>query len=78
MICFKGLLIGFGAVLLGCLVTPIALAIWAGWKSQGGAAVVSFSPMGLASHLAHSSGFWIFIIVLFSAGFVLSIFFPKR
>jgi hypothetical protein len=78
MIYFKGALLGFGVVLLGCLVTPIALMIWAGWKSPGGAETVSFSPMGLVSHLGHSSGFWIFIIGLFSAGFVLSVFFPKR
>ncbi len=78
MIYFKGVLIGFGTVLLGFLVTPIALTIWASWKSQGGAATVSFSPMGLAYHLAHSLGFWIFSIVLFTAGFVPSVFFPKR
>jgi hypothetical protein len=78
MIYFKGVLIGFGTVLLGCLVTPIALMIWASWKPQGGAATVSFSPMGLANHLAHSLGFWVFIIVLFTAGFVSSVLFPKR
>jgi len=78
MIYFKGVLIGFGTVLLGCLVTPIALMIWAGRKSQSGAATVSFSPMGLVNHFAHSVSFWIFIIVLFTAGFVPSVFFPKR
>jgi hypothetical protein len=78
MIYFKGVLIGVGTVLLGCLVTPIALMIWASWKSQGGAATVSFSPMGLVYHLAHSLGFWIFIIVLFTAGFVTSAFLRKR
>jgi hypothetical protein len=78
MIYVKAVLIGFGAVLLGCLVTPIALTIWASWKSQGGAATVSFSPMGLANHLAHSLGFWAFIIVLFIAGFVPSVVFRKR
>jgi hypothetical protein len=78
MIYVKGVLIGFGIVLLGCLVTPIALIIWASWKSQGGGATVSFSPMGLVNHLAHSLGFWILIVVLFTAGFVPSVFFPKR
>ncbi len=67
MIYIRGLLIGFGTVLLG---TPIALIISAIRKSRGGAATVSFSPMGLASHLAHSLGFWVLIIVLFAAGFV--------
>ena len=78
MIYFKGVLIGFGIVLLGCLVTSIALILWASWKSQGGAATVSFSPMGLVNHLAHSLGFWAFTVVLFTAGFVTSVFFPKR
>jgi len=78
MIYFKGVLVGFCAVLLGCLATPIALMICASWKSQGGAATVSFSQMGLAHHLAHSLGFWVFIIVLFTAGFVSFVFFPKR
>jgi hypothetical protein len=78
MIYFKGVLIGFGTVLLGCLVAPIALMISASWKSQGGAATVSYSPMGLTHHLAHSLGFWVFIIVLFTAGFARSVFFPKR
>jgi hypothetical protein len=66
MIYLKGVLIGFGVALLG---TPIALMIWAIGKSQG-RATVSFSPMGLAHHLAHSLVFWVFIVVLFTAGFV--------
>jgi hypothetical protein len=74
MIYFKGELIGLGTALLG---TPIALMIWAIWKSQGGP-TVSFSPMGLAHHLAHSLVFWVFIVVLFTAGFVPSIFVLKR
>ncbi len=78
MIYFKGVLVGFGTVLLGCLVAPIALMIWASRKSPGGGTTVSFSPMGLANHVAHSSGSWIFIIVLFAAGFVPSVFLPKR
>lgn len=75
MIYFKGVLIGFGTVLLGA---PIGLMIWAIWKSQGGAATVSFSPMGVAKHLAHSLGFWVLTMVLFTAGFVPSVFFLKR
>jgi hypothetical protein len=78
MIHFNGVLIGFCTVLLGCLVTPIALMIWASSKSQGEAATVSFSPMGLAQHLAHSLGFWLFIVVLFTASFVTSVFFSKK
>lgn len=74
---FKAVLLGIGAVLLGCLVAPIALVILGSWKSPKGTAV-SFSPMGLASQLAHSSGFWVFILVLFAAGFEPSVLFPKR
>ena len=75
MIYFKGVLIGFGIVLLGCLIAPVAFLIWGALKSQG---TFSFSPMGLANHLAHSLGFWVFIIVLFTAGFVTSVFSPRR
>jgi hypothetical protein len=75
MIYFKGVLIGFGTVLLA---TPIALMIWVILKSQGGPAPVSFSPMGLENHLAHSLGFWVLTIVLFAAGFVPSVIFLKR
>jgi hypothetical protein len=78
MIYVKGVLIGFGTVLLGCLVMPIALMIWASWNSQGGGTTVSFSPLGLVNHLAHSLGFWMFFIVLFTVGFVPSVFFRKR
>ena len=78
MIYFKNVLVGFGTVLLGCLVAPIALMIWASWKSSGGGTTVSFSLMGLANHLAHSLGSWVFIVVLFTAGFVPSVFFAKR
>jgi hypothetical protein len=74
MIYFKGVLIGFGTVLLG---TPVALLVWAVSNSQR-RTTVSFSPMGLASHLEHSLGFWVLIVVLFTAGFALSAFFPKR
>ena len=78
MIYIKGVLIGFGTVLLGCLIAPITVMIWLSWKSQGGAATVSFSPLGLAYHLAHSLRFWVFIVVLFTAGVVPSVFLPKR
>jgi hypothetical protein len=66
------MLIGFGTVLLG---TPIALMAWTIWKSHG--AAVSFSPMGLTNHLAHSFSFWVLIVVLFIAGFVPSVFSRK-
>ena len=74
MIYFKSVLIGLGTVLLGCLVVPIAILVWASWKSQGEAALVSFSPI----RLAHSFGFWVLISMLFAAGFVPSVFFLKR
>lgn len=73
MIYFRGVFIGLAAVLVG---TPIALIIWALLRSQR--ATVSFSPMGLATHLAHSVGFWVLIIVLFIAGFVTSVFFRRE
>jgi hypothetical protein len=78
MIYFKGVLIGFGTVLLGCLVAPVALMMWASWKSAGGGTTVSFSPLGLTNHLAHSLGFWVFIMVLFTVGFIPSVFWSKR
>jgi hypothetical protein len=78
MIYFKGVLIGIGAVLLGCLVAPVAWMIWAAGRSQDGAATISYSPMGLGEHLTHSPGFWVFIIALFATGFVPSVFFRKR
>jgi hypothetical protein len=75
MIYFKSLLVGLCAVLLGCVLAPIAMLVWASWVSQSGdGATVSFSPMGLL----HSLSFWIFIILLFLAGFVSSVFFLKR
>lgn len=64
-----------GTVLVG---SPIALIAWAIWRSRGGGGTVSFSPMGLANHLAHSLGFWILIIALFAGGFVPSVFLAKR
>jgi hypothetical protein len=78
MIYFKGVLIGLGTVLSGCLISPIVWMIWAHWNSQGAGTTVSFSPMGLVYHLAHSLGFWIFFFLLFTGGFVSSVFFAKR
>ena len=78
MIYFKGVLIGLGSVLLGCLAAPVGLMIWAGRNSAAGGTAVSFSPMGLANHLSHSLGFWICIIVLFTASFVRTVFVRKR
>jgi hypothetical protein len=72
MIYFKSVLVGLGTVLLGCVITPIAFMIWVSWKS--GQDTVSFSPIGLW----HSFGFWVFIIALFSAGFLPSVYFLKR
>src|SRR5947209_5628691 len=67
MMYFKSVLVGLGTVLSGCVVTPIAMMIWWTWKSNaankagpGEMQVVSFSPMGLENHLAHSLGFWVF------------------
>lgn len=78
MIYFKGVLIGIGTVLLGCLVAPVAWMIWAARRSQDEGATISYSPMGLENHLTHSPAFWVFIIALFAAGFVPSVFFRKR
>ena len=88
MMHFKSVLVGLGTVLLGCVVTPIAMMIWWIWKSStaneagpagpGERQAISFSPMGLENHLAHSLGFWVFIIALFSAGFLASVHFLKR
>ncbi len=60
----KAVFIGSGTVLLG---VPISFLIWAMWKSKSGAATVSYSPMGLTNHLAHSPGFWCLVIALFTA-----------
>lgn len=78
MIYLKGVLIGFGTALLGCLVAPVALLVWAVWKSPGGGTTVSFSPMGLTQHLADSLDFWAFIIALLIVGFVPSVVFSKK
>ena len=74
---FKSVLIGLGTVLVGCVVAPIALVIWANWiarRSGIGAASVGFSPI----QIMHSMEFWIFVIAMFIAGFLLSVWFLKR
>ena len=74
---FKSVLIGLGTVLVGCVVAPIALVIWASWmtrKSGIRAESIGFSPI----QIMHSMDFWIFIIVLFTAGFLLSVLLLKR
>lgn len=78
MIYVKAVLIGFGAVLLGCLVASFGMTFWSGLTLHGAAAQVSYSPRGLAQHLGHSLGFWTFLILLFAAGFVPSAFLRKR
>jgi hypothetical protein len=69
---FKAVLVGFASVLVGL---PIALVVWTLSRSQSGAATVSFSPLGLANHLA---GLGVLIIVLFAVGFVPFVFLKKR
>ena len=66
---FRGVLIGLVAVLLGCLVWLFGMMLWSGVGPQHAAGPVSFSPLGLAQHTAHSLGFWAFLVVLFVAGF---------
>lgn len=78
MIYLRAILFGLGTVLLGCLIAPVAFMIRSTWSPLEGATTMSFSPMGLASHLAHSLGFWIFIVVLFAAGFIPAVFLSKR
>jgi hypothetical protein len=77
MIYFKGLLIGFGIALSGCIVTMI----WEFWKAYKDAPVrpgpgetltVSISPLGVLSH------FWWFILALGVAGFLISVYLQKR
>lgn len=75
MIYFKGVLLGLCTVLLGM---PIALIVWSIARFKPGAATVSFSPLGLTNHLAHSFGMWLLILLLFAAGFVPFVFLKKR
>jgi hypothetical protein len=55
MINFKSALIGLGTVLSGCAVVPIAMLIWASWRTETRPNGIgfSFSPIGLV----HSVGF---------------------
>lgn len=75
---FKGVLIGLGTVLLGCLVAPVAFVIRAIMIPQVGTTTVNYSVLGLAHHLARSLSFWIFVLVLFALGFVPTVFFRRR
>lgn len=77
MIHFKGVLIGICTVLLASLVVSIAWMVWAGRGAQDGEITVSFSLMGLAHHLGQSPGLWIFVVLLFAAGFVPYLVFSK-
>lgn len=74
MIYFKSAFIGLGTVLLGCVVAPIAMLIWASWTTETEEITIGFSPMAIV----HTVGFWIFIILLFTVGFVPSIFFLRK
>ena len=90
MIYLKGVAIGFGTAVLGCIVTPIVMMLWwvgkatvaadkAGPAGPGERMTVSFSPMGLINHfgLTHP-WFWVFIIALFFTGFLISVNLQKR
>jgi hypothetical protein len=82
--------IGFGTAVLGCIVTPIVMMLlWfgkttmaankAGASGPGERMVVSFSPMGLINHFGLTRPcFWLFIIALFFAGFLISAYLQKR
>jgi hypothetical protein len=87
---FKGVAIGFGTAVLGCIVTPIVMMLWwfgkatiaankAAPPGPGERMAVSFSPMGLINHFGLTRpSFWLFIIVLFFAGFLSSVYLQKR
>lgn len=77
MIYFKSTLIGIVTVLVGCLVAPIVILMRARSmmaKSGIGAVAIGISPI----ELMHTVGFWAFLFVLFTAGFLLSAFFLRR
>jgi len=85
MMYLKSVLVGFGTLLLGCALALVAMMMWWTRRSSTGnkagpgeTLTVSFSPMGLESHMAHSVLFWVFIIGLFSAGFLTSLCFLRR
>ena len=87
MIYFKSVLVGISTVLLGCVVTPIVGMVWYFWKAtvaankagpgpagSGETLTVSFSPLGFIKH----PWFWLFIIALFSVGFLVSLYLQRR
>jgi hypothetical protein len=71
---FKGVLAGVGTILLGCVVTPIAILLWTKKDPGSDGITIGFQPIGLL----HSVGFWGFIIVLFSVGFFSSLLFQRK
>jgi len=77
VIYFKSTLFGVIAVLVGCVVAPFVMLIRARsmmTKSGIGAVSIGISPI----ELMHTVGFWVFVMVLFSAGFLLSVFLMRR
>ena len=75
MIYLKGVFIGLCTVLLGM---PIALIVWSIVRFKPAASTISFSPLGLTNHLAHSFGIWVLMLALFTAGFVPFVFLKRR
>lgn len=77
---FKGVAIGLGTAVLGCIVTPVVIMLWWLWRSyRAGEQTVSFSPMGFINHFGLARPwFWLFIIALFFAGFLISMKLQKR
>jgi len=82
MVYFKSLLVGLGTALFGCVVTPIVMMVWAAWRASKAAPIgpgeqqaVSFSPLGFINHFWWFSPF---IVVLFCAGFLLSVYLQRR
>jgi len=74
MICLKRVLTGRGAVVLECVIVPVALVIWAARKTGVGGATIGFSPIDVV----HSRDFGTFFILLFMGGFISSILFLKK
>jgi len=87
---FKGVAIGFGTAVLGCILTPIVMMLWwfvkatgaankAGPSGPGERMAVSFSPMGFIHHFGlNRPWFGLFILGLFFAGFLTSVYLQKR
>ena len=75
---FKGVLVGFGTVLVGCLIALIALIVLASRNSHG-ETTVSFSPMGFINHFGPTRPwFSVFIIAMFFSGFLITVYLQKR